>query len=199
MEKEVLEMQDFLANGPIICKNAQEILNITETYNIITLKDMSKYFIDWKLKRCKEEKEADINNAERLKYISQNIYAENNNQEMSKIYRLANQLFWHLKWVFKCWICKKAFGDDLLKKVQDHDHITGKYRGSVHSICNLQLQIKPEEAKLNIFFHNMKNYDGHLISKVMGRASQEQISAIPNNMEKYLTFEIDNQRYIDSF
>src|ERR1700722_16788233 len=99
----------------------------------------------------------------------------------------------------KCWICEKAFSDDLLKKIQDHNYITGKYRGPAHSICNLQLRIKPEEAKLNIFFHNMKNYDGHLISKVMGRASQEQISAIPNNMEKYLTFEIGNQRYMDSF
>ena len=68
----------------------------------------------------------------------------------------------------ECWICKKVFKEDLLKKVRDHDHITGKYRGPAHSICNLELRIKPEEAKLNIRFHNMKNYDRHLISKVMG-------------------------------
>ena len=49
-------MQDFLANGPIIYNNAQEILNIAETYDIMLLIDMSKYFIDWKLKRCKEKK-----------------------------------------------------------------------------------------------------------------------------------------------
>ena len=43
-------------------------------------------------------KETDINYAERLKYLLQNIYAESNNQKMSQIYRLANQLFWRLKW-----------------------------------------------------------------------------------------------------
>ena len=38
----------------------------------------------------------------------------------------------------KCWICNKLFADED-KKVRDHDHITGKYRGSAHSDCNLQL------------------------------------------------------------
>ena len=33
----------------------------------------------------------------------------------------------------------------------------------------------------------------------MGRASKDAISAIPSNMEKYLSFEIENQRYMDSF
>ena len=61
------------------------------------------------------------------------------------------------------------------------------------------MRIKPEEAKLNIRFHNTKNYDGHLISKVMGRASKDAISAILSNMKKYLSFEIGNQRYMDSF
>ena len=31
----------------------------------------------------------------------------------------------------KCWICNKLFTDED-KKVRDHDHITGKYRGSAH-------------------------------------------------------------------
>ena len=36
----------------------------------------------------------------------------------------------------KCWICNKLFaaGDN---KVRDHDHITGKYRGSSHWCCIL--------------------------------------------------------------
>ena len=38
----------------------------------------------------------------------------------------------------KCWICNKLFADED-KKVRDHDRITGKYRGSAHSDCNLQL------------------------------------------------------------
>ena len=37
-----------------------------------------------------------------------------------------------------CWIYKKLFTDKD-KKVRDHDHITGKYRGSAHSDCNINL------------------------------------------------------------
>ena len=40
----------------------------------------------------------------------------------------------------KCWICCKLFdiGDN---KVRDHDHITGKYRGSAHWSCNINLKL----------------------------------------------------------
>ena len=45
----------------------------------------------------------------------------------------------------KCYICQKAFCDSknqkerfkLYKKVRDHCHFTGKFRGAAHSICNL--------------------------------------------------------------
>ena len=48
----------------------------------------------------------------------------------------------------ECWICEKPFGEeDNLKKVRDHDHITGNYRDPTHSICNLKLRIKPAEFK----------------------------------------------------
>ena len=35
-----------------------------------------------------------------------------------------------------CWICQKEFGSE--KKVRDHCHFTGKYRGAAHVKCNLQ-------------------------------------------------------------
>jgi hypothetical protein len=40
----------------------------------------------------------------------------------------------------KCFICGKDFkeGD---KKVRDHCHFTGKYRGCAHDDCNLQFSI----------------------------------------------------------
>ena len=38
-----------------------------------------------------------------------------------------------------CWICEKHFfGDDKNRKVRDHCHLTGKYRGAAHSYCNLR-------------------------------------------------------------
>ena len=37
-----------------------------------------------------------------------------------------------------CWICNKLF-DAVDNKVIDHCHITGKYRGSAHWSCNINL------------------------------------------------------------
>ena len=39
-----------------------------------------------------------------------------------------------------CWICQKEFGSE--KKVRDHCHFTGKFRGAAHVKCNLQLKKK---------------------------------------------------------
>ena len=49
--------------------------------------------------------------------------------------------------------------------VRDHCHITGKYRGSAHNSCNLQLRLDPEKLKLLVIFHNLKGYDSHFIIK----------------------------------
>ena len=40
-----------------------------------------------------------------------------------------------------CWVCKKLIDlDD--NKVRDNCHITGKYRGSSHWKCNINLTIR---------------------------------------------------------
>ena len=36
----------------------------------------------------------------------------------------------------RCYICKKKFTKDN-KKVRDHCHFTGKYRGAAHNMCNM--------------------------------------------------------------
>ena len=41
------------------------------------------------------------------------------------------------------------------KKVRDHCHFTGRYRGCAHSICNLNYCSK--QIKIPVFFHHMKN------------------------------------------
>ena len=47
----------------------------------------------------------------------------------------------------KCWICSKSFTNED-KKVRDHDHITGRYRGSPHSDCNINLKLAKKILKL---------------------------------------------------
>ena len=65
----------------------------------------------------------------------------------------------------KCWICDNDYIDNYIK-VKDHCHITGKYRGSAQKDCNINLKLN---HKIPIVFHNLKNYDSHLIMKELGK------------------------------
>ena len=64
-----------------------------------------------------------------------------------------------------CSICGKKILKKLSKcinywKVRDHCHYTGKYRSTVHSICNLKFN---EPREIPIVFHNDSNCDYHFI------------------------------------
>ena len=99
------------------------------------------------------------------------------------------------------------------KRVRDHCHITSKYRGSAHQECNLKLIVNPEEVKIPVIFHNLRGYDSHFIMQEIGaivkkhtynnkkgEEKQMNINAIPNNMEKYITFMLGNHlTFLDSF
>ena len=81
-----------------------------------------------------------------------------------------------------CWICQKEFGED--KKVRDHSHFTGEYRGAAHVKFNLHFK-KPKFTP--VVFHNLSGYDSHLFVKNLGK-SEGYIKCIPNNDEKYMSF-----------
>ena len=112
----------------------------------------------------------------------------------------------------ECYICNIKYNDDDIK-VRDHGHITGKYRGSAHQECNLQLRVNTEKLKIPVIFHNLIGYDSHFIMQEIGaivknhsyinkkgEKCQMNINAIPNNMEKYLAFMLGNHlTFIDSF
>ena len=62
-----------------------------------------------------------------------------------------------------CCICKKEFCDDKnKKKVRDHCHFTGKFRGAAHNGCNLRYKVPKE---ISIVFHNGSTYDYHFLIK----------------------------------
>ena len=65
------------------------------------------------------------------------------------------QKLWH--------ICEKKFCyDKNQKKVRDHCHYTGKFRGAAHSECNLRYKVSKE---IPVVFHNGSTYDYHFIIK----------------------------------
>jgi hypothetical protein len=81
----------------------------------------------------------------------------------------------------KCFLCNREFkwGD----KVRDHDHVSGKYRGAAHSICNLQFT--KISYTIPIVFHNLEGYDLHLFIDELGKHAKD-LNIIPKSKEKYL-------------
>ena len=65
-------------------------------------------------------------------------------------------------------------------KVGDHCHISGKYRGPTHKDCNTRVKLN---HKILIAFHNLKNYDAHLILEEFGKF-ECKINGIPSRFRK---------------
>ena len=93
----------------------------------------------------------------------------------------------------KCWICDVYVDGDV--NVRDNCHITGKYKGSAHKYCNVQVKLNHKTA---VVFQNLKNYDSHLIMQELGKFNFK-INAIPNGLGKCTSFSINNKlAFIDS-
>ena len=103
----------------------------------------------------------------------------------------------------RCHICREKYRDNE-EPVRDHCHVTGKYRGSAHKVCNLKLKISAENIKIPVFFHNLKGCNSHfIIQKLAELAREEQIpkiDVIPKNSEQYMAFYLDKHlSLLDSF
>ena len=97
-----------------------------------------------------------------------------------------------------CYMCEELFyeKEENWCKVRDHNHATGEYRGAAHLICNLN---KRRTTHIPVFFHNLRGYDSHLIMQGIHRyANKKRINLIPSNMEKYVSFQLGNLRFLDS-
>ena len=116
-------------------------------------------------------------------------------------------------------ICKKEFIFDIdrcsegtyvkYRRIRDHCHYTGKYRGAAHNICNLRYKTR---KKIPVVFHNGSIYDYHFIIKELAKRFDGQFECLRENTEKYITFtgplnkQLDNGetityklKFIDSF
>lgn len=102
----------------------------------------------------------------------------------------------------KCQICKfctEKFTKDNYK-VQDHNHLSGRFRQTLCNNCNMKLQAP---NFVSCFIHNLSNYDAHFIVTELGY-DENEIKVIPNSEEKFISFSkyIDNKfhiRFIDTF
>ena len=89
----------------------------------------------------------------------------------------------------RCHICDKMLGND---EVRDCCHIYGKCKGAAHNELNFKLRINPHKIK-PVVFNNLRGYDEHLIMSEIWRTKSDKrnrINFTPNNMEKYMTFNV---------
>ena len=95
------------------------------------------------------------------------------------------------------------------RKVRDHCHYTGEYRGASHSSCNLQYKVP---SYIPVIFHNLSRYDAHLFIRELSKHTN-RMEVIAKNKEDYISFSIKvkvgtradkesieiDLRFIDSF
>ena len=82
----------------------------------------------------------------------------------------------------ECWLCENPLDDT---KVRDHDHLTGKYRGAAHNICNINCKQR-SSSFVPIFFHNFSGYDCHLIFEELLTEAYRFLSSSLNKLVKSL-------------
>ena len=96
-----------------------------------------------------------------------------------------------------CYIRKEKIENKYLKKknrkVRDHCHYTGQYRGAAHSICNLKYSVP---KKIPTVFHNVSNYDYHFIIKKLGEYFRKQFTCLRKSNEKYATFTVPIEKEV---
>ena len=81
------------------------------------------------------------------------------------------------------------------RKVKDHCHYTGKYRGTAHNICNLRYKTPKE---IPIVFHNHSTYDYPFIIKELAKEFKEQFQCLGENTDKYITFSVLIKKQLDN-
>ena len=125
------------------------------------------------------------------KYFKTNLDLEITPQE-EKSFQLAEE----------CWLCEQPFTEGTQqRKVRDHDHLTGKYRGAAHNIYNINCKQRSSSI-VPIFSHNFSGYDCHLIfQELLIQAFEKgyEPKIIPKSMENYVSIQVGCLRFLDSY
>ena len=108
----------------------------------------------------------------------------------------------------ECYICGEEFEDDkqsdrFPKKIREHNHLSGKYRGAACQSCNTK------EGKITklipVFFHNGSNYDFHFLIEELMKYEDEynKVKLLSKSSENYISIDYGSNykklRFLDSF
>ena len=95
-----------------------------------------------------------------------------------------------------CRFCEKSIESD---KVRDFSHLTGGYRGSTHSKCNIN--VAEDQSNLIPFkFHNYSNYACHMFLKNLVNKKNDEVNfdIIPKTNGEYISVTYGCIRFINS-
>ena len=98
-----------------------------------------------------------------------------------------------------CCLCNQTFtlyDDTYNRRVRHHNHMTGAFVGMAHNECNLKC---PVAEHIPVIFHNLKNFEAHILCKSIGNFKDHKLSCIAQTDEKYVSFTRGYLRFIDSF
>ena len=95
-----------------------------------------------------------------------------------------------------CHVCEKSFAPNDTR-LRDLCHLTGRYRGPVHSNCNLNYK---DSYCIPTVFHNLSDYDTHFIIKDIataykGRTERGTTRIVESSSDRFLTVIFQSIRY----
>jgi hypothetical protein len=106
-----------------------------------------------------------------------------------------------------CPRCRESFTAENAK-VRHHNHRTGRFIDALCNSCNVQISDK--RPRIPVAAHNLRNYDAHHVIRNFGkrmaakfdedgRGSYRNVNVIAMNLEKFISFDINRLRFIDSY
>ena len=91
-----------------------------------------------------------------------------------------------------CHICEKPL---YKKRVRDHCHLTGEFRGAAHEDCNLNYQ---DTRVIPVVFHNLTGYDAHFILRDICNEFEGKVDLLPLNKERYIYLSLNTSKIAKS-
>ena len=82
---------------------------------------------------------------------------------------LSNKEKIHPKKATTCYVCNCDFTAEN-RKVRDHCHVSGNYRGAFCVKCNLGMRLT---KTIPVIFHNLKRYDSHSLLPELGKFNKK--------------------------
>ena len=86
------------------------------------------------------------------------------------------------------------------EKVRDHCHLTGKYKGHAHNVCNINVKQKDSNF-IPFAFHSFSIYDCHIIFKRLSglKSDEVKLKIILKTNEEDIVNKYGCIRFFDSY